>query len=168
MEPVKGIKAQGFVPELSLLSDEGQQWNIRDRLRRKNVVVYFAHDISCADCRERLKALAELELQWRRTLAEVVVVFPNTVEELKEVSDEFNLPYPLLSDEDGRAAEAFSFETLGDLELPYIFAVDRYATLFFKDVDDRGDAREEVADVWSEIDFLESQCPECGVAREDS
>ncbi len=168
MKPVPDIKAKGFVPALSLRSHRQEWWHIKPLLRRKNIVIFFAHDVDCPFCSGMLKAFAKDHEKWRRQKTEVVGVAPHTQEQLAAFAEDNEIPYPLLSDEDGHGRELFDFEQLGQLEPPFVFAVDRYATLFFQDLKDDDDALAQSQDIYDEVEFLESQCPECGVYRQSS
>lgn len=163
---VPDLKATGFVPELSLMSNRKEWWHIKNHLRRKNLVVFFVHDLDCGFCSRFLKALADDYQDWRRLTTEVVCVAPNSQEELEVFARETDIPFPLLGDVDGQAQRAFALEQLGPLSAPYIFAVDRFATLYFHDLADSGDPVQSERDIYDEIEFLESQCPECGVSRQ--
>jgi len=115
-----------------------------------------------------LSALAEDYQDWRQLKAEVVVVAPHTQEELAAFAERNEIPYPLLSDSDGRGRGLFDFAQVGPLIPPFVFAVDRYATLFFHDLSDADDAVSQEKDIFDEVEFLESQCPECGIYRRSS
>ncbi len=168
MKPVPGLKAKGFVPELSLMSHRQEWCHIKPLLRRENIVIFFAHDIDCPFCSRMLSALAEDYQDWRQLKAEVVGVASHTQEELAAFAERNEIPYPLLSDADGQGRGLFDFAQLGPLTPPFVFAVDRYATLFFQDLSDADDAVAQAKDIFDEVEFLESQCPECGVYRQSS
>lgn len=166
MKLVPDLKATGFVPELSLMSNRKEWWHIKSRLRRKNLVIFFVHDLDCGFCCRFLKALADDYQDWRRITTEVVAVSSNSQEELEAFAGEMDIPFPLLSDVDGQARQAFTFEQLDGQSAPFIFAVDRFATLYFHDLTETDDPADAERDVYDEIEFLESQCPECGVYRQ--
>ena len=163
MKEVPDLKTKGFVPELSLTSNRDRWWNIRNHLRRRNIVVYFVHDKYCDKCRARLKAFARDYADWRRIYGEVVAVFSDPVDDLKNLGEELDLPFPLLSDADGRAKAAFSLKGITRPDAPVVFVVDRLSTLFYHELNDAADPWLEAAEVFEEVEFLEGRCPECGI-----
>lgn len=156
------LKAQGYVPDISLASSDDDLWQIKTRLRRVNVVIFFLNDIDCAVCRARLRAFAQDYPDWRHISTEVVAVLPNSVDEVKALAKELSLPFPLLSDGDGRAKEAYTFAQLNHVGQPTVFVVDRYATLYYHEISDSADPKEEEREIFKEVEVVESQCPECG------
>ncbi len=163
MKEVPNLKTKGFVPELSLRSNRDEWWNVRNALRRRNIVIYFVHDLYCDKCRARLKAFAQDYRDWQHINSEVVAVFPNGPGDLQSLGEELDLPFPLLAAEGGQAQAAFSFDQIEGSTPPTIFVVDRMSTLYYHEIDDRADPFEEEKEILAEVEFLESQCPECGV-----
>src|SRR3990172_710424 len=145
------------------MSGSGNLWNLRSFLRRRNVVIYFVHDLYCDKCRARLKAFAQDYRDWQHIKSEIVAVLPRGQAELKSLGDELKLPYLLLSDTDGQAQAAFAFDQLDQPKAPIIFVVDRMSTLYYHEIDDDADPWQEETEVLAEVEFLESRCPECGV-----
>ena len=163
MKEVPNLKTKGYVPDLSLMSHRDEWWNIRTALRRRNILIYFVHDLYCDKCRARLKAFAQDYRDWQHINSEVVAVLANDLPELKSLAEELALPFPLLSDGQGQAQAAFAFDQLDRAHAPIIFVVDRMSTLYYHEIDDKADPFEEEKEVLAEVEFLESQCPECGV-----
>lgn len=162
MREVPDLKYQGFVPELALMSSKDTPWNIRDFLRRKNIVIYFMSDIYCDKCRARLRAFALDHDHWLRLRAEIAAVLPNSPEELDALAHELDLPFTLLADPTGRARSAFSFPQVDAVKTPALFVVDRFAILYHHPLNDQADVWREESDIYKEVEWLESQCPECG------
>lgn len=150
---------------MSLKSNGNNWWNIHSYLRKKNIVVYFVHDPHCDTCRARLKGFAQDYRDWQHLKTEVVAVLPNSRAELKSLGDELHLPYPLLSDVEGQARAAFTFDQLDQLRPPTVFAVDRMATLYYHELNDAADPWEEEKEVLNEMEFLESRVLEGSEAR---
>lgn len=163
MKEVPNIKTEGYVPELSLRSNKNEWWNIRAHLRRKNVVVYFVHDLKCDKCRARLKAFAQDYRDWEHIKGEIVAVLPDNPDELKNLAEELDLPFPLLSDSEGRALADFTFDQLDPMRPPMVFVVDRPGTLYYHEIADAADPFEEEKTILTEVETLENQAPQTGV-----
>lgn len=165
MKKVPNLKTEGYVPELSLRTSANEWWNIREQLRRKNIVIYFVHDINCDKCRAHLKAFAQDYRDWGHINSEVVAVLPNSSAELKVLAEALGLPFPLLSDAEGQALAAFTFDQLDQAGPPIVFVVDRLSTLYYHEIDDTADPFEEEKEVLTEVEFLENRTPDTGAFR---
>lgn len=160
MKEVPNLKTKGYVPELSLPSNRDGRWNINDYRRRQNIVIYFVHDIACEKCRAHLKAFAQDYRDWQHINSEVVAILPDSAAELKALAEALDLPFPLLSDAEGQARAAFTFDQLDQAGPPIVFAVDRLSTLYYHQLDDAADPFEEEKEILTEVEFLESRYPE--------
>jgi peroxiredoxin len=163
MREVPDLQPKGYVPDLSLPATDMTHWHIRSGLRRRNLIIYLSHGPSCDRCRERLRALASDFEQWRRIRSDIAPVLPRPLEELQVFARELELPFPLLSDGGGQTQRAFGFKQLEPIEPPMAFVIDRFATLYYHRFDDAADPSREAKDILTDVEFLESQCPECGV-----
>lgn len=162
MKEVPNLKTEGYVPELSLRTSANEWWNIRAQLRRKNIVVYFVHDINCEKCRAHLKAFAQDYRDWQHINSEVVAILPDSGAELKVLAETLELPFPLLSDAEGQARAAFAFDQLDQAGPPIVFVVDRPGRLYYHQLDDAADPFEEEKEVLTEVEFLENRTPDTG------
>lgn len=100
-------------PDFSGLLADGRQFRLRDYAGRRHVVLYFFPKDFTPGCtkeacsfRDRRTELASLE-------AEVVGVSLDTPEKHGKFADAYSLPYPLVSDRDGRISTAYGVQRLG-------------------------------------------------------
>lgn len=163
MKPVPDLKSLGYVPDFTGLTLENKAWRLRDHLRRTNIVLIFAHDLECGFCADFIAAAADDGALWRGVPATIKVITPGPVEGLPEWAAGENALIEIVLDPRGDAERAFEFAQLGDIAPPYVFVVDRYSTLHFHDLDEKGRAREQERALLSDVEFLEKVCPECGI-----
>lgn len=104
-----GEKAPDFTGRLG----GGGQFRLQDLRGRRNVVLYFYPKDFTPGCtkeacsfRDRRPAIAALD-------AEVVGVSLDSAEKHAEFAETHGLPYPLVSDPDGKIAAAFGVARLG-------------------------------------------------------
>jgi peroxiredoxin len=159
---VKEVPNIKSVPELSLRTSENEWWNIRARSRKKNIVIYFVHDLHCDACRARLRAFAQDYRDWEHIKGEIVAVLPNSPEELKNLAEELKLPFPLLSDVDAEGEADFIFEQLDSMRPPKIFVVDRLGTLYYHEISDSREPFEEEKTILNAVEGLENRATEMG------
>jgi peroxiredoxin len=65
---------------------------------RESLVIFFAHRLNCAPCREALQAFAGLRAKYIRLEAGLLTVFPEPAEELRADPFLAGLPWPVVSD----------------------------------------------------------------------
>jgi peroxiredoxin len=86
------------------------------------------------------------------------------IEESTELSARLGLPYPLLSDPEGRAIERYTYwGEEGDEPLPSLFVIDRYGTLHYQCITQEVTELPEGEEILSWLNFIQSQCPECSI-----
>lgn len=74
------------------------------------VVMLLQRDYYCSKCRDQTKGVAERYDEFAERDAEVVVVLPESREKAEGWTDEMDLPFPLLADEDAEMGEKYGQE----------------------------------------------------------
>jgi peroxiredoxin Q/BCP len=135
-----------------------------DYKMRKNLVILFYHGSVCSSCRERLKTFAARYEELVKLETEILAISSEGAEISRRLSAELGLPYPLLSDPEGRAIEAYTYWGVSRrTALPSIFVTDRYGTLHYQCIADEVTRIPNPEEVLSWIEFIQSQCPECSI-----
>jgi peroxiredoxin len=92
---------------------------------------------------------------------EVLAISQAGIEELGQLQRELDLPFPLLSDIDGKVFGAYLGQVGSGLPKTAVFIADRYGALYTSTIAaDAGElpSEREIRDwLW----FIEIQCPEC-------
>jgi peroxiredoxin Q/BCP len=130
------------------------------------VVVMFQRDHLCTNCRSQVKMVGERYDAFRARDAEVVSIIPEPKEKVAEWQAAYDLPYPLLADQDTTASDQYEqpvrFGVLGRFSdflgrMPEIAVVDRRgseATVAYIHKGRSTFDRPEVADLLAELDAL--------------
>jgi peroxiredoxin len=145
------------LPGANRLRDIGP-WDYK---QDKNLVLFFFHSPRCAPCRQLLRDLAKGYPEYSQLNAEVLAISQNGIEELGQLQRELGLPFPLLSDIDGKELSAYLGQAAGRLHQTAIFVADRWGSLYTKATATDADALPDEAEIREWLSFIEIQCPEC-------
>ena len=102
MSPKVGAKA----PEFSLQSDSGETVTLAG-LKGKPVVLYFYPKDDTPGCTVEACEFRDTWADVKKTGAVVLGVSPDDVKSHEKFKTKFNLPFPLLADQDHAVAEAY-------------------------------------------------------------
>ena len=165
LQPIEPrLEINGLVPPFTLPSSQGGEVKLWDYKMRKNLVILFYHGGECSSCRERLKTFAAGYEELVRLETEILAISSEGLETSRKLGIELSLPYPLLSDPEGRVIEAYTYWGVDRrAALPSIFVTDRYGTLHSQCIADEMTRIPDPEEVLSWIEFIQSQCPECSI-----
>ena len=122
---MKPLATGDEAPNFDLTSTEDAVLMLRDEISRTAVLLYF-FDAGGDSCRQELAALAAAWSRLGRHRARVFGIAAAKPEPLKELQRELGLPFPLLSDDRGFAAQyGVAPAAEGDASPPALFLVDR-------------------------------------------
>lgn len=158
------LQLEEILPAFRLPSTRGQEISLGDYRHRRNLVVYVFHGADCADCRARLKQFAESYGDYQQLNAEVLGVGAADIEDLIRLADELDLPFPLLSDTEGKFLNQVTYpEPETGRPSPALFITDRYGAVYDQWVVPSHDRLPAQTDILTTLGFIEMQCPECGI-----
>ncbi len=87
---------------------------------------------ACAPFRQLLRDLAKGYTEYPQLNAEVLAISQNGIEELGQLQRELDLPFPLLSDVEGRVLSAYIGQATGGIHETAILVADRWGSLYNK------------------------------------
>jgi len=127
----KGIKPGDPAPVFKLLSQSGETVDLRDYIGRKPVVLYFYPKDNTTVCTKEACAFRDNLDQFAKIdNAEVIGISSDSVDSHKSFSSEHNLPFKLLSDEEGKVRELYGVpRTLGLLPGRVTYVIDGKGTV---------------------------------------
>lgn len=135
-----------------------------DYKMRKNLVILFYHGDACSRCKEKLKMFAENYEELVKLEAEILAISADGLGGTRALSAELRLPYPLLSDPEGRVIEKYTYRRKAhEAALPSVFVTDRYGTLYHQFIANEITELPDLEEILSWLDFIQSQCPECSI-----
>lgn len=158
------LRIHELVPPFTLPSSRGGEVKLWDCKMRKNLLILFYHGDGCSRCKEILKMFAEHYGELVKVEVEMLAISADDLERSRALSVELRLPYPLLSDPEGRVIEKYTYRREdNEAALPSIFGTDRYGTLYHQFIADEITELPGLEEILSWLNFIQSQCPECSI-----
>ena len=156
-----------LIPGFSLPSTRGgARLGPSDFRQQQNLVLFFFDSWKCHQCRRILRSLREHAGAYRELDTAILGVAQVSLIGLMEAGAELEPDVTLLADEDGRVTAAYQGDGDAGIILPFLVVADRYGAFYGRlefasgeDLDHR--------ELASLLEFIETQCPECGVPRGD-
>jgi peroxiredoxin Q/BCP len=101
------IKVGDRAPEFTIKNQRGEPVSLKDYLGKKAVVLYFYPKDNSPGCTKEACKFRDSYEGFKDAGAEVIGISSQSVESHSIFSTSFNLPFSLLSDEDGRVRSLF-------------------------------------------------------------
>ncbi len=166
MTTITSNDSEILIPGFSLPSTRGGvRMGPADFRQQKNLILFFFDSWKCQQCRRILRSLKEHAGTYRELDSAILGVVQVSLIGLTKAAAELEPDVTLLADEDGRVTAAYQGDGAGII-LPFLVVADRYGAFYGRlefasgeDLDHR--------ELASLLEFIETQCPECGVPRGD-
>lgn len=155
------IEVDRVVPDFSLPSLDGRHVGPAHFKQRANLVIAYLDLDRCGECIDLVNTFAGNHSQYRDLETQILVVGPQTPEELFGKLGNMGLPFPVLSDQERSMARAY----FGDEErtpAAAIFVTDRYGALRTLILADSAAELPDESGIRDWLSLLEMECPECG------
>jgi peroxiredoxin len=167
MNPVLLPKRGQPLPELAGAAVDGTKIRISDFRGRKNIVLVFSGRESTGRGQELIRALGARYGEIQEETAEIVLVVAGPIDEARRLESDAQLPFPILADEHNKLHRAIGAVEIGedhDEPVAAVCIADRYGDVYFAQLcsDAACSSAEDILD-W--LEFIEIQCPECGVSE---
>lgn len=154
--PSKGHLLRDFTLETA----SGKKINLSDYRGRASLVLVFTGDDNGNST--PLSDLAIHEAEIKQKEAEVLVIRWPSLDPVQESEDRTRVPYPVLIDRDGRLHNRFGAIDAQGRTCSAVYITDRFAEVFavYRKCD--GQKLPTFTEIVSWLEFVNSQCPECG------
>ncbi len=160
------IDAGEMLPQFRLPAAGGGVVQLWDYKQRKRLILLALHAPECPDCRQLLKAFAANYAAFREEEAEVLALFPASLEAVEQLQQELHLPFPLLADEQGEVQRRLaSWDEGGGPPLPTLIVADRFGALYARYTARTADKLPSPDLALRDLEYIAIQCPECGAAE---
>lgn len=156
---IRGPESGRTILPFTLPDSDGQlvrSWSYR---QRRNLVLFFHHGASCATCRALLHDLARSLEAFRDEEAVIFPIGPDLPAEAGVLARALSCAFPLLSDPAGTIAAQHG------IEAPAVLVADRFGEIWAAWAGGAGHELPDVPEMIRWLEFIEVQCPECGVAE---
>lgn len=121
----KRIVEGDMAPDFELKSQTGQVVRLKDYLGKVPVVLYFYPKDFTPGCTKEACAFRDSFEAFKDVGAEVIGISTGTVESHDKFAKEYNLPFKLLADEDGRIRELYGVPKAGLFPGRVTYIIDR-------------------------------------------
>jgi peroxiredoxin Q/BCP len=105
------IKVGDRAPDFTIKNQRGEPISLKEYLGKKAVVLYFYPKDNSPGCTKEACRFRDSYEDFKDAGAEVIGVSSQSVESHSIFSTSFNLPFSLLSDEDGRVRSLFGVQS---------------------------------------------------------
>jgi peroxiredoxin Q/BCP len=100
------LKAGDQAPDFKAATDSGEAVSLKD-FRGKKVVLYFYPKDNTPGCTREACDFRDAISRFKKKGVVVLGISPDSIESHKKFKAKFELPFPLLADEDHKIAEAY-------------------------------------------------------------
>lgn len=128
-------------------------------------MLIFFPSVECQNCSQLLRDVAGHYGDYQQLEAEVLAISTDEIDHLRRVAQDLALPFPVLSDGEGRVTELYlehipqssakaAFEAA-------IFVADRWGAIFNCTIAEKDHDLPAEAEIRKWLEFIELQCEEC-------
>lgn len=135
-----------------------------DYKQHRNLVLIFFRSAQCRRCQELLRAIAEHYRDYKQKEAQVLAISTDEIGRLCRLARDLALPFPILSDGDGRVTSLYRKHTPGISEAAVeaaILVADRWGAIFTSKTVEKDHDLPAEAEIREWLEFIELQCEEC-------
>lgn len=158
------IKEGEIIPEFNLKNIEGEVFASDEFLRKKNLVIFFFNDLKDKCCADYLLKLNKVYAKLKQENSEILAVSENGGPGLKEFAESNNLKFHLLLDADRAVMDKFTYKDKQGNNIGAVFITDKFQSLYSSYFHQAFGKLPQVNEIVRSVEFLEKQCPECGVS----
>lgn len=154
-----------LIPNFRLsAANRSGQVNPWDYKQHRNLVLLFFHSAECRKCKQLLREIAEHYGDYKQKEAEVLAISTDEIGRLRQLAQDLSLPFPVLSDSDGRVTDLY-LKHMEVAEKPAfsdaIFVADRWGAIFTSKKVEKGHDLPPEVEIREWLEFIELQCEEC-------
>ena len=160
------LSAGQLIPlfRLSAANRHGQ-FGPSDYKQHRNLVLIFFRTVECRKCRQLLQEIAAHYGEYQRMEAEVLAISTDEIDRLRQLAQDLALPFPVLTDSDGRITDLYLKQTEQDAETTApevaVFVTDQWGAIFTRKIAEQEHDLSAEAEIREWLEFIELQCEEC-------
>jgi len=122
---------EGFkVPEFNLSDQDGKEFNIKDVLEKKKLVIYFYPKDDTPGCTKEACSFRDQFEVFTQAGAMIIGISAQSVDSHKKFAGKYKLPFTLLSDTDNHVRKLFGVSS-GPIPGRVTFVVDKTGTVVY-------------------------------------
>lgn len=156
---IRGPGSGRTLRSFTLPDADGRPVSLWSYHQRRNLVLFFHHGSTCADCRAVLRDLSASRAAFQDEEAIVLAVGPDPPALAKELATSLNPGFPLLCDPSKQVVAK------QNLLMPSLVVADRFGEIWAAWAGGDAHLLPNGAEIARWLEFVELQCPECGPAE---
>ena len=127
------IKIGSLVPEFTLPDQNGNDFDLRNVIGKKNLVIYFYPKDETIGCTKEACSFRDKYEAFVKADAMVIGISSQSIDSHKEFSEKYNLPFTLLSDSENTVHKLFGVSTneKGSIAGRVTFVVDKNGVVIY-------------------------------------
>lgn len=157
------IKKGQVIPGFTLETIDNETLSSDILLRKKNLVLFFFNQLTDKCCQDYLLMLNNISSQSEDSDTQILAISSEKPGLLQEFKNEHAINFTFLLDPQRKVINKFTYKDKEGNNICALFITDKFQSLYkpyFHQPFGRLPDKEEII---SSIEFLEKQCPECGV-----
>lgn len=131
--PTKTIKIGSRAPDFCLPSTEGEPISLKDYRNKNIVVLFFYPKDSTPGCTKEACSFGENIARFRKKGAVILGLSKDNLNSHRKFIEKYDLPFPLLSDEDSAVAKAYGVHKQKSLYGRKFWGIERSTFVIGKD-----------------------------------
>jgi peroxiredoxin len=136
-----------------------------DYKQHRNLVLIFFRSVECQSCAQLLRDIADHYGEYQQLEAEVLAISTDEIDHLRGVVRDMTLPFPVLSDGEGKVTEKYLEQipqsAEGAIFHGAVFVADRWGAIFTRKIAQQDHDLAPEAEIREWLEFIELQCEEC-------
>lgn len=155
------LKTGDVLPLFSLAAvNGGAQTGPGQYKQHRNLVLIFFHSATCQQSRQLLSDITSHYGEYREKETQVLAISADDSKQLQRLARELALPFPLLTDINGKVTKKFLKYNAAPAGAA-VFIADRWGAIFAKEVFENDNDLLAEAEIRKWLEFIEIQCEEC-------
>ena len=146
-----------LIPAFHLPDGDGIVFDSSDLKRKKNLILFLLSDLRPGF----LLKIEEARVSFLARNAETCVISSAPLSQVREACKKHRLTFPVLCDEDRKVSEKFIAAAANE-SFAGLFITDKFGEVFFQYLTTNAAELPAMDEIVKSLDFIESQCPECG------
>lgn len=156
------LRERDKIPNFFLKSSDLKEVSVWDYSQKKNLILFFFHGVSCEKCLIIIEDLVNNYVKFKDLNTEILGISIDSPKDLSNFKNLNNIPFPLLSDQNKKYLERFTYLDKFSKPVPAVFIADKFGILFGQYVKEDEKSFPPIEEYLNMIFFIESQCEECG------
>lgn len=157
------FEGNSLIPTFALPETSGRTVDTSWYKQRKNLVLVFLHASGCEFCQRVARAFKFFASCHREENAEVLLILPERLGDVRRFKENLDLPFKVLADEGASILAKYLEAAEEDKPLVAVIVTDRFGALIDQWISARESTFPDIQGFLISLNQAEIECPECGI-----